>query len=121
MKDEEPVEADGDGDGEEGTEPHEVALAREEVNALLAEQRKTAALKVGRLTLPARVRSPAPLIFPQTPPGVRSEHPQVWPQPLPHEGEAFLLLKQVLCMCLCVSMYVLASVCMTVKEICGHV
>ncbi|XP_058537021.1 kinesin-like protein KIF19 [Ochotona princeps] len=40
-KDEEPM----DGDGGESTEPHEVALAREEVNLLLAEQRKTAALK----------------------------------------------------------------------------
>lgn len=43
-KDEEP----GDADGEEGeaSEPPEVALAREEVNLLLAEQQKTAALKV---------------------------------------------------------------------------
>lgn len=43
-KEEPPADADGD-DGE-STEPHEVALAREEVNLLLAEQRKTAALKV---------------------------------------------------------------------------
>ncbi|XP_055984300.1 kinesin-like protein KIF19 [Sorex fumeus] len=47
MKDEELAEADGDGDGEEGAEPPEVALAREEVNILLAEQRKNAALKAG--------------------------------------------------------------------------
>nr|XP_012614277.1 kinesin-like protein KIF19 [Microcebus murinus] len=38
---------DADGDGDESSEPHEVALAREEVNLLLAEQRKTAALKAG--------------------------------------------------------------------------
>ncbi|XP_058290420.1 kinesin-like protein KIF19 [Hylobates moloch] len=44
-KDEEPAEADADGDEDEASEPHEVALAREEVNLLLAEQRKTAALK----------------------------------------------------------------------------
>ncbi|XP_012494364.1 PREDICTED: kinesin-like protein KIF19 [Propithecus coquereli] len=44
-KGEEPLDADGDGD--ESSEPHEVALAREEVNLLLAEQRKTAALKAG--------------------------------------------------------------------------
>lgn len=47
-KDEEPGEAHADGDEGESTEPHEVALAREEVNMLLAEQRKTAALKVRR-------------------------------------------------------------------------
>ncbi|XP_014439423.2 kinesin-like protein KIF19 [Tupaia chinensis] len=46
-KDEEPVDADAEGDEGEFTEPHEVALAREEVNLLLAEQRKTAALKAG--------------------------------------------------------------------------
>uniref|UniRef100_A0A8D2C4X5 Kinesin-like protein n=1 Tax=Sus scrofa TaxID=9823 RepID=A0A8D2C4X5_PIG len=46
-KDEEPGEAHADGDEGESTEPHEVALAREEVNMLLAEQRKTAALKAG--------------------------------------------------------------------------
>ncbi|XP_048207295.1 kinesin-like protein KIF19 [Perognathus longimembris pacificus] len=45
IKDEEPVDTDGD-DGE-SAEPHEVALAREEVNLLLAEQRKMAALKAG--------------------------------------------------------------------------
>ncbi|XP_012878834.1 PREDICTED: kinesin-like protein KIF19 [Dipodomys ordii] len=44
-KDEEP--ADADADEAESGEPHEVALAREEVNLLLAEQRKTAALKAG--------------------------------------------------------------------------
>ncbi|XP_023372300.1 kinesin-like protein KIF19 [Otolemur garnettii] len=42
-KDEELVNADGDVD--ESSEPPEVALAREEVNLLLAEQQKTAALK----------------------------------------------------------------------------
>ncbi|XP_032447480.1 kinesin-like protein KIF19 [Lynx canadensis] len=43
--DEEPAEADGDeGDS---VEPPEVAVAREEVNTLLAEQRKAAALKAG--------------------------------------------------------------------------
>lgn len=47
-KDEETAEADVDGEEGESTEPHEVALAREEVNMLLAEQRKTLALKVGR-------------------------------------------------------------------------
>ncbi|XP_047569084.1 kinesin-like protein KIF19 [Lutra lutra] len=46
-RDEEPAEADVDGDEGESSEPHEVALAREEVNMLLAEQRKTAALKAG--------------------------------------------------------------------------
>lgn len=40
-------EANADGDDGESVEPHEVALAREEVSMLLAEQRKTAALKVG--------------------------------------------------------------------------
>lgn len=43
-RDEEP--ADADGEEVEASEPPEVALAREEVNLLLAEQRKTAALKV---------------------------------------------------------------------------
>lgn len=43
-KEEEP--ADADGEEAEASEPPEVALAREEVNLLLAEQRKTAALKV---------------------------------------------------------------------------
>lgn len=42
--------ADTDMDAGKSAEPHEVALAREEVNMLLAEQRKTAALKVGRGT-----------------------------------------------------------------------
>ncbi|CAD7683844.1 unnamed protein product [Nyctereutes procyonoides] len=46
-RDEEPAEADADRDEGESVEPHEVALAREEVNMLLAEQRKTAALKAG--------------------------------------------------------------------------
>ncbi|XP_014651096.1 PREDICTED: kinesin-like protein KIF19 [Ceratotherium simum simum] len=46
-RDEEPVEPDADGGEGESAEPHEVALAREEVNMLLAEQRKTAALKAG--------------------------------------------------------------------------
>lgn len=45
--DEEPPEADTEGDEGESAEPHEVALAREEINMLLAEQRKTAVLKVG--------------------------------------------------------------------------
>ncbi|XP_071461857.1 kinesin-like protein KIF19 [Marmota flaviventris] len=44
-KDEEP--ADADVDEGESVEPHEVVLAREEVALLLAEQRKTAALKAG--------------------------------------------------------------------------
>lgn len=43
-KDEEPVDAGGD-EGE-SAEPHEVAMAREAVHLLLAEQQKTAALKV---------------------------------------------------------------------------
>ncbi|XP_032728213.1 kinesin-like protein KIF19 [Lontra canadensis] len=46
-RDKEPAEADVDGDEGESSEPHEVALAREEVNMILAEQRKTAALKAG--------------------------------------------------------------------------
>ncbi|XP_073742445.1 kinesin-like protein KIF19 [Callorhinus ursinus] len=46
-RDEEPAETDVDGDESESAEPHEVALAREEVNMLLAEQRKTAAIKAG--------------------------------------------------------------------------
>ncbi|XP_049761021.1 kinesin-like protein KIF19 [Elephas maximus indicus] len=45
--DEEPPEADTEGDEGESAEPHEVALAREEINMLLAEQRKTAVLKAG--------------------------------------------------------------------------
>ena len=45
-KDEEALEASPEGDEGQPAEPHEVALAREEVNMLLAEQRKTAALKV---------------------------------------------------------------------------
>ncbi|DAA15164.1 TPA: kinesin family member 18A-like [Bos taurus] len=50
-RDEEALEAGPEGGEGEPAEPHEVALAREEVNMLLAEQRKTAALKVreGRL------------------------------------------------------------------------
>ncbi|XP_075813018.1 kinesin-like protein KIF19 [Microtus pennsylvanicus] len=44
-KDEEP--GDADGEEVEASEPPEVALAREEVNLLLAEQQKTAALKAG--------------------------------------------------------------------------
>nr|XP_042096076.1 kinesin-like protein KIF19 [Ovis aries] len=44
-RDEEVLEAGPEGGEGEPTEPHEVALAREEVNMLLAEQRKTAALK----------------------------------------------------------------------------
>jgi kinesin family protein 18/19 len=43
-RDKEPVDADGEEVG--ASEPPEVALAREEVNLLLAEQQKTAALKV---------------------------------------------------------------------------
>lgn len=46
-RDEEPAEANADTGEGESMDPHEVALAREEVNMLLAEQRKTAALKVG--------------------------------------------------------------------------
>lgn len=42
----EPEKDEAPTDGDESMEPHEVALAREEVNLLLAEQRKTAALKV---------------------------------------------------------------------------
>ncbi|XP_077172154.1 kinesin-like protein KIF19 isoform X2 [Paroedura picta] len=38
-------EKDGEGSREDSPEPHEVAVAREEINMLLAEQRKTAALK----------------------------------------------------------------------------
>lgn len=45
-KDEEVLEAGPEGDEGQPAEPHEVALAREEVNMLLAEQQKTAALKV---------------------------------------------------------------------------
>ncbi|XP_045850135.1 kinesin-like protein KIF19 [Meles meles] len=44
---EEPAEADVDGDEGESSDPHEVALAREEVNMLLVEQQKTTALKAG--------------------------------------------------------------------------
>lgn len=43
-KDKEPVDADGE--EVEASEPSEVVLAREEVNLLLTEQQKTAALKV---------------------------------------------------------------------------
>ncbi|XP_053512973.1 kinesin-like protein KIF19 [Artibeus jamaicensis] len=43
----EAADADGDGDEDVSAEPHEVTLAREEVNMLLAEQRKTVALKAG--------------------------------------------------------------------------
>ncbi|XP_044534791.1 kinesin-like protein KIF19 [Gracilinanus agilis] len=45
-KDDENVEADGEEEGE-SNEPHEVSVAREEINMLLMEQRKTAALKAG--------------------------------------------------------------------------
>ncbi|XP_060116619.1 kinesin-like protein KIF19 [Heteronotia binoei] len=38
-------EEEGEGSREDSPEPHEVAVAREEINMLLAEQRKTAALK----------------------------------------------------------------------------
>ncbi|XP_053783005.1 kinesin-like protein KIF19 isoform X5 [Desmodus rotundus] len=41
------ADADRDGDEDVSAEPHEVTLAREEVNMLLAEQRKTVALKAG--------------------------------------------------------------------------
>ncbi|KAJ8792716.1 hypothetical protein J1605_019536 [Eschrichtius robustus] len=44
-RDKEPGEADGDGDSGGSAEPHEVALARGEVHMLLAERRKTEALK----------------------------------------------------------------------------
>lgn len=40
--------AHADGDTGKSAESHEEALAREEVNMLLAEQRKIVALKVGR-------------------------------------------------------------------------
>ncbi|XP_029801618.1 kinesin-like protein KIF19 [Suricata suricatta] len=43
----EPAEANEDGHESESEEPHEVALAREEVSLLLAEQRRAAALKAG--------------------------------------------------------------------------
>ncbi|XP_055266403.1 kinesin-like protein KIF19 isoform X2 [Moschus berezovskii] len=46
-RDEEALEASPEGDEGEPAEPHEVALAREEVSMLLAEQRKIAALKAG--------------------------------------------------------------------------
>ncbi|XP_036597403.1 kinesin-like protein KIF19 [Trichosurus vulpecula] len=46
-KDDENVEVDGEGEEGESNEPHEVSVAREEINMLLAEQRKTAALKAG--------------------------------------------------------------------------
>nr|XP_020830937.1 kinesin-like protein KIF19 isoform X2 [Phascolarctos cinereus] len=46
-KDDENVEAEGEGEERESNEPHEVSVAREEINMLLAEQRKTAALKAG--------------------------------------------------------------------------
>ncbi|XP_040122735.1 kinesin-like protein KIF19 [Oryx dammah] len=45
-RDEEALEAGPEGGEGEPAEPHEVALAREEVNMLLAKQQKTAALKV---------------------------------------------------------------------------
>lgn len=47
--------ADADEDEGESAEPHEVALAREEVSMLLAEQQKTVALKVRRGTEQAPV------------------------------------------------------------------
>ncbi|XP_045020264.1 kinesin-like protein KIF19 [Bubalus bubalis] len=57
-RDQEALEAGPEGGEGEPAEPHEVALAREEVNMLLAEQRKTAALKdlavLGELSLHAR-------------------------------------------------------------------
>lgn len=39
-------EEDREVEGTDSPEPHEVMVAREEINMLLAEQRKTAALKV---------------------------------------------------------------------------
>lgn len=53
-RDAELAEAEADGDEGESAEPHEVALAREEVNMLLAEQQKTSALKVGEGAARAR-------------------------------------------------------------------
>ncbi|XP_047695136.1 kinesin-like protein KIF19 [Prionailurus viverrinus] len=55
--DEEPAEADGD-EGE-SVEPPEVAVAREEVNTLLAEQRKAATLKAGLEQRLARAKEKA--------------------------------------------------------------
>lgn len=45
-------EEDREVDIVDSPEPHEVTVAREEINLLLAEQRKTAALKVGRSRCP---------------------------------------------------------------------
>ncbi|KAL6082666.1 hypothetical protein STEG23_005866 [Scotinomys teguina] len=56
-KEEEP--GDADGEEVEASEPPEVALAREEVNLLLAEQRKTAALKAGLEQRLARAKQKA--------------------------------------------------------------
>ncbi|KAL8175398.1 UNVERIFIED_CONTAM: hypothetical protein K2H54_023252, partial [Gekko kuhli] len=45
MEEEEEAEEEEEGSREDSPEPHEVVVAREEINMLLAEQRKTAALK----------------------------------------------------------------------------
>lgn len=47
-KDENTEEEDREVDVTDSPEPHEVTVAREEINLLLAEQHKTAALKVRR-------------------------------------------------------------------------
>lgn len=45
-EDENMEEADREVEGADSPEPHEVTVAREEINMLLTEQRKTATLKV---------------------------------------------------------------------------
>ncbi|KAM7143615.1 uncharacterized protein WM277_014825 isoform 4-T5 [Molossus nigricans] len=76
--------ADADGDEGESAEPRELALAREEVNMLLAKQRKTAALKDGSaVNTPLRPEEPSgdqPDDRKDRPWGARLELPPVQPE-----------------------------------------
>ncbi|XDB64709.1 hypothetical protein ABFV05_018325 [Capra hircus] len=72
-RDEEALEAGPEGSEGEPAEPHEVALAREEVNMLLAEQRKTAALKAGLEQRLANAKKKASQMEEQLPAQVLSE------------------------------------------------
>ncbi|XP_068823553.1 kinesin-like protein KIF19 [Capricornis sumatraensis] len=72
-RDEEALEAGPEGGEGKPAEPHEVALAREEVNMLLAEQRKTAALKAGLEQRLANAKKKASQMEEQLPAQVISE------------------------------------------------
>ncbi|KAF0882898.1 KIF19 protein, partial [Crocuta crocuta] len=65
--------AEADADEGESTEPHEVALAREEVSVLLAEQRRAAALKAGLEQRLANAKEKASQLEKLLPAGASSE------------------------------------------------